>query len=295
MTKVGFIGLGLIGKPMCMNLVKKGFDVTCWNRTTSKMEDVVAAGAKPAGSAKEAAEGNEFTITMVNDSPDVEEVILGPSGVMEGADADSVVIDMSTISPSVTREIACKLAEKGVHMLDVPVSGGITGAESGTLSIMVGGDAAILERSMHVLVGMGTRITHCGGNGMGQVTKLANNITGQGTLAAVTEGLVFAAKHGADLETTLSALGGGAAQSWMLENLGARMCDRDFAPGFMVDTAQKDMRLILQAAEEMNVALPVTALVTQIFRSAQEMGYGEDGTQAYAKVMETLTGTKLER
>ena len=295
MTSVGFIGLGLIGKPMCMNLVKKGFDVTCWNRTASKMEDVVEVGAKPAGSAKEAAEAGEFTITMVNDSPDVEEVILGPNGVMEGAKADSVVIDMSTISPSVTREIACKLAGKGVHMLDGPVSGGIGGAESGTLSIMVGGDAAILERSRHVLEGMGTRITHCGVNGMGQVTKLANNITGQATLAAVTEGLVFAAKHGADLEATLSALGGGAAQSWMLENLGARMCDRDFAPGFMVDTAQKDMRLILQAAEEMNVALPVTAVVTQIFRSAQEMGFGQDGTQAYAKVMEALTGAKIER
>ena len=295
MTSVGFIGLGLIGKPMCMNLVKKGFDVTCWNRTASKMEDVVEAGAKPAGSAKEASEAGEFTITMVNDSPDVEEVILGPNGVMEGAKAGSVVIDMSTISPSVTREIACKLAGKGVHMLDGPVSGGIGGAESGTLSIMVGGDAAILERSRHVLEGMGTRITHCGVNGMGQVTKLANNITGQATLAAVTEGLVFAAKYGADLEATLSALGGGAAQSWMLENLGARMCDRDFAPGFMVDTAQKDMRLILQAAEEMNVALPVTAVVTQIFRSAQEMGFGQDGTQAYAKVMESLTGARIER
>ncbi len=295
MSKVGFIGLGLIGKPMCMNLVKKGFDVTCWNRTASKMEEVVAAGAKPAGSAREATEGNEFTITMVNDSPDVEEVILGPSGVMEGAEADSVVIDMSTISPSVTREIACKLAGKGVHMLDGPVSGGVGGAETGTLSIMVGGDAEVLERSRHVLEGMGTRITHCGGNGMGQVTKLANNITGQATLAAVAEGLVFAAKHGADLEATISALAGGAAQSWMLENLGARMCDRDFAPGFMVDTAQKDMRLILQAAEEMNVSLPVTAVVTQIFRSAQEMGFGGDGTQAYAKVMETLTGTRLER
>ncbi len=295
MSKVGFIGLGLIGKPMCMNLVKKGFDVTCWNRTSSKMEDVVAAGAKAAGSAREAAKGNEFTIIMVNDSPDVEEVILGPNGVIEGAGQDSVVIDMSTISPSVTREIACKLAGKGVHMLDGPVSGGVGGAETGTLSIMVGGDAEVLERSRHVLEGMGTRITHCGSNGMGQVTKLANNITGQGTLAAVTEGLIFAAKHGGDLEATLSALSGGAAQSWMLENLGARMCDRDFAPGFMVDTAQKDMRLILQAAEEMNVSLPVTALVTQIFRSAQEMGYGEDGTQAYAKVMETLTGARLER
>ena len=157
MTKVGFIGLGLIGKPMCMNLVKKGFDVTCWNRTASKMEDVVAAGAKPAGSAREAAEGNEFTITMVNDSPDVEEVILGANGVMEGASPGSVVIDMSTISPAVTRELACKLAGKGVHMLDGPVSGGITGAESGTLSIMVGGEAEVLERSRHVLEAMGTR------------------------------------------------------------------------------------------------------------------------------------------
>ena len=191
MTKVGFIGLGLIGKPMCMNLVKKGFDVTCWNRTASKMEDVVAAGAKPAGSAREAAEGNEFTITMVNDSPDVEEVILGANGVMEGAEAGSVVIDMSTISPSVTREIACKLAGKGVHMLDGPVSGGIGGAETGTLSIMVGGEAEILERSRHVLEGMGTRITHCGGNGMGQVTKLANNITGQGNACGGNGGTDF--------------------------------------------------------------------------------------------------------
>ena len=128
MTSVGFIGLGLIGKPMCMNLVRKGFDVTCWNRTASKMEDVVAAGAKPAGSAREAAEGNEFTITIVNDSPDVEEVILGANGVAEGAEAGSVVIDMSTISPAVTREVASKLAEKGVHMLEGPVSGGITGS-----------------------------------------------------------------------------------------------------------------------------------------------------------------------
>ncbi len=295
MTRVGFIGLGLIGKPMCMNLVKKGFDVTCWNRTASKMEEALAAGAKPAQSAKEAAQGNEFTITMVNDSPDVQEVILGPNGVAEGAEPGSVVIDMSTISPAVTREISCELAGKGVYMLDGPVSGGVGGAESGTLSIMVGGDVEVVERSRHVLEGMGTRITHCGGNGMGQVTKLANNITGQATLAAVTEGLIFAAKHGADPDATLSALGGGAAQSWMLENLGARMYNRDFAPGFMVDTAQKDMRLIMEAAEEMKVGLPITAVVIQMFRSAQEMGFGEDGTQAYAKVMEALTGARLER
>lgn len=295
MTTVGFIGLGLIGKPMCMSLVRKGFDVTCWNRTAAKMDDVVAAGAKSAGSAKEAAEGREFTITMVNDSPDVEEVILGANGVIEGASRDTVVIDMSTISPSVTRTIASRLADKGIHMLDGPVSGGVAGAESGTLSIMVGGDAAIVERSRHVLQGMGTRITHCGGNGMGQVTKLANNVTGLSTLAAAVEGLIFSAKAGADPEATLSALSGGAAQSWMLENLGPRMYDRDFAPGFMIDTAQKDMRLILEAAEEMKVALPITSVTVQILRSAQEMGFGEEGTQAYAKVMEALAGVKLER
>jgi 3-hydroxyisobutyrate dehydrogenase-like beta-hydroxyacid dehydrogenase len=142
---------------------------------------------------------------------------------------------------------------------------------------------------------MGTRITHCGGNGMGQVTKLANNITGQATLAAVVEGLIFAAKAGADPNAMLSALGGGAAQSWMLDNLGPRMYNRDYAPGFMIDTAQKDMRLILAAAEETNVPLPVTSVVIQMLRSAQEMGFGQDGTQAYAKVMELLAGVKLER
>lgn len=295
MTKVGFIGLGLIGKPMCMNLVKKGFDVTCWNRTPSKMDDVVAMGAKPVSSAKETAQGNDFIITMVNDSPDVEEVILGPNGVMEGASRDSVVIDMSTISPSVTRVIASKLKDNGIHMLEGPVSGGVVGAVNGTLSIMVGGDAVILERSRHVLEGMGTRITHCGSNGMGQVTKLANNITGQATLAAVIEGLIFAAKAGADPDAMLSALGGGAAQSWMLDNLGPRAYDRDYAPGFMIDTAQKDMRLILEAAEEMNVPLPITSVTIQMLRAAQEMGFGQEGTQAYAKVMETLSGVKLQR
>lgn len=295
MTKVGFIGLGLIGKPMCINLINKGFDVTCWNRTVSKMDEAVAVGATPVSSAKEAAYLNDFIITMVNDSQDVEEVILGPNGVIEGAKPDSIVIDMSTISPSVTRDIAAKLMKKHIHMLDGPVSGGVVGAEGGTLSIMVGGDAAILERSQHVLEGMGTRITHCGGNGMGQVTKLANNITGQATLAAVVEGLVFAAKAGADPGAMLSALGGGAAQSWMLDNLGPRMYNRDYAPGFMIDTAQKDMRLILAAAEETNVPLPVTSVVIQMLRSAQEMGFGQEGTQAYAKVMEMLAGVKLEQ
>lgn len=295
MTRVGFIGLGLMGKPMCINLVAKGFDVTCWNRTASKMADVVESGAHPASSAKEAAEGSEFVVTMVNDSPDVEQVILGADGVIHGAGRGSVLVDMSTISPSVTRAIASRLRDQGIHMLDAPVSGGIAGAEAGTLSIMVGGDPAALDRSRTVLEAMGSRITHCGGHGMGQVTKLANNITGLVTLAAAVEGLVFSAKAGADPNAVLSALGGGAAQSWMLDNLGPKMYDRDYAPGFMVDTAQKDMRLILEAAEEMKTPLPVTSVMIQMLRAAQEMGFGAEGTQAYAKVMETLAGVQLRR
>ena len=295
MTTVGFVGLGLIGKPMCLNIVKKGFDVRCWNRTASKMEDVVQAGATGCATPKEAAEGADVIVTCVNDSPDVETVILGPDGVIEGIEQGVTVVDMSTISPSVTRDVAEKLSESGVQMLDAPVSGGVVGAENGTLSIMVGGDSRTLEKVKPVLEAMGTRITLCGPSGMGQVTKLANNIVGQATLAAVSEGLIFASKSGADPNAVLAALGGGAAQSWMLDNLGPKMYDRDFAPGFMVDTAQKDMRLIMETAEDTNVPLPVTAVAMQIFRAAQEMGFGREGTQAYAKVCEILAGVELNR
>jgi len=295
MTTVGFVGLGLIGKPMCLNIAKKGFELTCWNRTASKMDDVVAAGAVGATSPMQAAEGKDVTVVCVNDSTDMEAVILGPNGIIEGAKPGSIVVDMSTVSPSATKRVAAALAEKGIDMLDAPVSGGVVGAENAALSIMVGGEADVLERARPVLEAMGTRITLCGPNGMGQVTKLANNITGQATLAAVAEGLIFAAKSGADPNAVLSALGGGAAQSWMLDNLGPKMYDRNFAPGFMVDTAQKDMRLILETAEETNVPLPVTAVMIQIFRSAQEMGYGREGTQAYIKVIEKLAGIELSR
>ena len=295
MKNVGFVGLGLIGKPMCLNIVKKGFAVKCWNRTSSKMDDVTQAGATGCSTPKEAAAGADVIITCVNDSPDVEAVILGPDGVIESIGEGATVIDMSTISPSVTRDIAAKLAAKGVNMLDAPVSGGVVGAENGTLSIMVGGEPKVLESVMPVLEAMGTRITLCGSTGMGQVTKLANNIVGQATLAAVSEGLVFASKSGAEPSAVLAALGGGAAQSWMLDNLGPKMYDRNFAPGFMVDTAQKDMRLIMETAEETRVPLPVTAVAMQMFRAAQEMGFGREGTQAYVKVCETLAGVELNR
>ena len=292
MTKVGFIGLGLIGSPMCGNLVKADHEVIVWNRTPARMDPMVTAGARASTSAREVAARSAVTFTTVSDSPDVEEVILGENGVIQGAASDTVVIDMSTISPSVTRKIAGRLAEKGVHMLDAPVSGGVGGAESGTLSIMVGGDRAIFDRCLPLFQAMGKQITYCGANGMGQVTKLANQIAGLGTMAAMCEGLVFAAGNGADLEAVLSAFKGGAANSWMVENLGPAVLRGEFDPGFMVKLALKDLRLVLASAAEAEMPLFTTPLVAQIFRSALRAGFGDDGIQGYAKVLERLAGVE---
>ena len=220
MTKVGFVGLGLIGSPMCKNLVKAGHEVTVWNRTPSRMEDLVAVGASGSASASEAAARSEVTVTVVSDTPDVEAVILGENGVMEGAVPDSVVIDMSTISPSATRAIAARLKERGVHIVDAPVSGGVNGAVEGTLSIMVGCERPVFDRVLPILQAMGESITHCGESGMGQVTKLSNQIIGLGNLAAMCEALVFATKAGGDHDALLRAWGAGAAGSWMVQNLG---------------------------------------------------------------------------
>jgi 3-hydroxyisobutyrate dehydrogenase len=292
MTRVGFIGLGLIGRPMCLNILKAGHEVTVWNRTPSRMDELVAAGAARSSSPRAAAERSEITITMVSDSPDVEEVIVGDGGVIEGAAPDSVVVDMSTISPSVTVSIAGTLRSRGIHMMDAPVSGGVTGAEEGKLSIMVGGDRSVFDRVMPIYQAMGSRITYCGDSGMGQITKLSNQIIGLGNLAAMCEALVFATKAGGDPEALMEAWSGGAAGSWMVQNLGPRILDGDFAPGFMVKLALKDLRLVLESAARLDVPLFTTALVSQIFRSAQQADLGDEGIQAYVKVLEGLAGVE---
>ncbi len=292
---VGFIGLGLMGRPMARNLLQAGYSLTVWNRTASKAEGLLKEGAKWTGSPAEVAKASEVTITMVTDSPDVEEVVLGPSGVIHGARPGSVLIDMSTISPSVTRKIAQALKERGVYMLDAPVSGGTWGAEKGTLSIMVGGEREVLERCLPLLEAMGKRITHCGGQGMGQTVKLVNQIVVSGTLAAVCEGLLLAAQSGADLEATLQALSGGAAQSWQLENLGPRILKGDFAPGFMVQLQQKDLRLVLETAAELRLPLITTPLIHQLYRILECQGLGEEGTQAYIKALEHMAGVVVRQ
>ncbi|MBI4203352.1 MAG: NAD(P)-dependent oxidoreductase [Chloroflexi bacterium] len=291
-TPIGFIGLGIMGMSMARNLMKAGFPVVAWNRTPAKAQALAAEGAAAAGSPREVAQACPIIITMVTDSPDVEAVALGPGGVIEGIQPDAVHIDMSTISPTTTRKIAARLKEKGAHMLDAPVSGGSWGAQSGTLSIMVGGDEPVFPRCLPVFQGMGQSIVYVGGNGMGQVTKLVNQILVVGTMNAVAEALVFAAKSGADLEKTIDAVKGGAAGSWQLQNLGPRAVKGDFAPGFMVDLQQKDLRIILGVAEEMDLPLPATALVHQLYASLQAAGLGQEGTQALVKAHERLAGVE---
>ena len=289
--KIGFIGLGIMGVPMSRNLLKAGFELSVWNRTASRMAELTKEGARAGRSAAVVAEWSDITITMLTDSEAVEEVMMHSyNGVIAGAREGSVVIDMSTISPSVTRSVASSLRENGVHMLDAPVSGSLPGATAGTLSIMVGGDADVFERCLPVFRAMGRTITHCGPNGMGQVTKLANQVIGMGNLAAMCEGIVFAARAGGDPDALLKAFGAGAANSWMVENLGRKVFDGDFAPGFMVDLAQKDLRLVQEAASELDVPLVTTSLVSQMFRAVQRAGDGRDGIQAYVKALEALAG-----
>ena len=290
--KVGFIGLGLMGAPMSRNLLKAGHSVRAWNRTASKVEAFVADGGEAATSPADAAAGAEVVITMVTDSPDVQAVILGEGGVIEGVAPGTVVVDMSTISPEVTRDVGAALGARGVPMLDGPVSGGVLGAQNAALSIMLGGDEDAVEVARPVLEAMGTRITYCGALGMGQVTKLVNQVIVAGTMAAVCEGLVFGAKAGADLQAVFSAVTGGAANSWQLENLGARLLKDDFNPGFMVRLQQKDLRLIMESATAMNLPLFTTPLVHHLYRAVEGQGHGDEGTQAYVKALEALAGVQ---
>ncbi len=278
---------------MSLNLLKAGFEVTVYNRTASRAEQSVSRGARQAASPAEVAAETTVIITIVSDTPDVESVILGKNGVIEGIKPDSVVIDMSTISPDATRKIAARLKEKGAHMLDAPVSGGEQGAIDGTLSIMVGGDTAIFERCLPVLQAMGKNIIHVGQNGMGQTVKLVNQILVAGTLNSVVEALVFAQKSGVDLDKAIDAVKGGAASSWQLVNLAPRIVERDFEPGFMIDLMHKDLNIVLRTAEEMKITLPVTSLVKEMYKSLQSEGEGKSGTQALVKALERLTGIRV--
>jgi len=286
--RVGFIGLGIMGRSMARNVYNAGFPVTVWNRTPSKMEEARAWGAATADSPRAVAEASDVVITIVGDTPDVREVVEGPGGVLEGARPGLIYVDMSTISPEATREIAAKAAERGVRMLDAPVSGGDIGARQGTLSIMVGGDAETLEEVRPVFEAMGKNIVHCGPIGAGQTVKACNQILCAVTLVGVVEALAFARKAGVDMEKMLQVTTKGAGASWALENLGGRIVKGNLDPGFSVRFQQKDLRIVLQSAEAMQLPLFGTAVANQMLRVVQAHGGDENGTQALIRAMELL-------
>lgn len=287
---VGFIGLGIMGLPMAGHILKAGYPLTVYNRTRSKTRSLEAEGAAVAASPREVAENSRMIITMVSDSPDVQEVVAGPDGVLDGVRPGSVVMDMSTISPQVERDLDRQLRKKGCALVDAPVSGGDVGAQNATLAIMAGGGREAFDRAVPIFETMGKTITYCGPVGSGQLTKLCNQILVAVTLMGVSEALVFAGKNGLDQRVMVEAVKGGAAGSWQLSNLAPRVVDRDFAPGFMVDLIQKDLRLVMESGAAAQAALPATSLVNQLFRTSQARGEGLEGTQALAKVLEQLAG-----
>ncbi len=290
---IGFIGLGIMGGAMAANVLRAGYDLTVWNRTPGRITPLAETGAAVAADPADLAARSDIIITCVSDTPDVEAVILGPGGIIEGARPGALVIDCSTISPEATRTIAARLRQKGVHLLDAPVSGGSEGAARGTLSIMLGGEADQVARAMPVLQAMGKTITHVGGQGAGQMAKLVNQVLVVVTMQGVAEALLLAEAGGLDLERALAAVGGGAAGSWMLNNRGPQVIRRDWRPGFTIDLQQKDLRLVLEAADELGIPLPSTALVFQFYRTLQQRGLGGEGNHALMKALEQLAGREV--
>jgi 3-hydroxyisobutyrate dehydrogenase len=288
--RLAFIGLGIMGQPMAGHLLAAGHTLTVHNRTKAKAEALIGRGAKWADSPAEAARGADVMFICVTDTPDVEAVVLGAHGVLEAARAGMLVVDHSTISPSATRRFAEALAAKGAALLDAPVSGGDVGARNATLAIMVGGEATAFDAVLPLLRHMGKTITHCGPCGAGQLTKLVNQILVSVNNLATCEALSFAVRNGLDPVKTIQAVAGGAAGSWQLQNLGPRMVGGDFAPGFMIDLQQKDLRLVMRAAGESRTPVPAASLVHQLFAAAQAAGRGRDGTQALYTVLRALAG-----
>ncbi len=293
MSDIGFIGLGIMGHAMAANPVRAGFDTVVWNRTASKADDLASIGASVASSPADTARRADVVMICVSDTPDVEAVVFGSDGVSSGLSAESLVIDHSTISPAATKDFAARIDERGAHWLDAPISGGSEGAVNATLSIMIGGDPSQIERARPYLEAVGSTITHVGPQGAGQLVKAVNQILVVVNQLAVSEALLLAEAGGLDLEATLSAVAGGAAGSWMLSNRGPQMIERDWSPGFTIDLQQKDLRLVLEAANDLGVPIPGTALVYQMYRALQNQGLGSEGNHALVKALELMSGVEV--
>lgn len=293
--QIGFIGLGIMGKPMARNLLKAGYEVTVYDIVGEAVEELVTDGAQRASSSKEVAEKNTKIITMLPDSADSEAVILGPEGVLEGAKPGSQIIDMSSIAPLVSRRIAGECAQKGVEMLDAPVSGGEPGAVNGTLAIMVGGKQSVFDENYDLMKIMGANVVLTGDIGAGGVTKLANQIIVAANIEALSEAMVLAQKAGVDPERVFEAIRGGLAGSAVMEAKTPMMLDRNFRPGFRIRLHQKDLRNVLQTAQELNVPLPVTAQVQQILGSLVNHGDGDSDHSAILHFIEQMAEVEVKR
>jgi 2-hydroxy-3-oxopropionate reductase len=291
---IGFIGLGIMGKPMARNLLKAGYPLVIHNRSRAAVEALSREGAQPAQSSQEATARCDVVITMLPDSPDVELVYAGERGVFTGGKAGMLLIDMSSISPVVARKLTVEAEKRGMAMLDAPVSGGETGATSATLSIMIGGISAAVERAMPIFQALGKNIVHVGEAGAGQVTKAANQMVVGTTIAIVGEALVLAKKAGVDPAKVRQALLGGFAQSKILDAHGQKMLERNFKPGFRIRLHEKDMKIALATGAEYGVPLMVTGQVAQMMTAMRSMGNGELDHSGLVRLVEELAKTELK-
>jgi len=292
---IGFIGLGIMGKPMARNLLKAGYALVVHNRSGTAVDELSKEGAQPAASSKEVAARSEVIITMLPDSPDVELVYAGVNGVFAGAKTGMLLLDMSSISPVVARKLAEEAEKRGLDMVDAPVSGGEAGAINATLSIMIGGKAPAVERAMPIFQALGKNIVHVGNAGAGQVTKAANQMVVGTTIAIVSEALVLAAKAGVDPAKVRQALLGGFAQSKILEAHGQKMLERNFKPGFRIRLHEKDMKIALATGSEYGVPLMVTSQVAQMMTAMKSMGNGDLDHSGLVKFVEELAKTELSK
>ena len=288
--RVGFCGLGTMGAAMAANVARAGYPLTVWNRTPGRAGAAVVAGAVEALSPAAAASASEVVVVCVSDTPDVEAVLFGDNGLADGLAEGSLIIDCSTIAPDATREFAERLAEVGIGLVDAPVSGGSEGAIKGTLTIMVGGTDADVERARPVLEAMGSSITHMGPVGAGQTTKAVNQVILSGVYLGVAEGMVLAMKSGLDAKQVAEALSGGAAGSWVLQNRAERMIDDEYPLGFRIALHLKDLTIALEQARAVGAALPVSAIAAQIEAGLVARGHGDDDNSALARAVREWSG-----
>ena len=292
MTRIGWIGTGVMGRSMCGHLIAAGHTATVFNRTVEKTKDLVDAGATLAASPREVAQNSDIVFTIVGFPSDVRSVILGDDGVLAGCTSGMTIVDMTTSQPSLAEEIAKLASQQGVASIDAPVSGGDTGAKNAALSIMIGGDKEAVEAVRPLFDLMGKTVVHQGGPGRGQHTKMVNQTLIASGMIAVCEGLLYAHKAGLDLPTVIQSVASGAAGSWSLSNLAPRMIDQNFDPGFFVEHFIKDMGIALDEAARMNLSLPGLALAHQLYQAVTAQGHAKDGTQALLLALAKLNNIK---